>query len=266
MPRFFRALREKALLEQADFIRVSPFIEEGEASIRLFRQSGFRQAPLHMLAETLWVKDLKGKSEQELLNEMEKKHRNLVRRAEKEGVRVTTTTALEAVDRFLPLMKETVHRHQFVPYPDDYFRDQLSFFAQDDEVLMYEGWVEGELVVSAMVMHFGQVGAYHHGASSSDPKFRRIPVSYLIQWEAIRESRRRGASFYNFWGIAPFSLNADGKREYVSPKHPFNGITHFKCGFGGRRVDLLPCQDLILTWRYWFTWLIESFRKWKRGF
>lgn len=253
---FFQQLRLHATKEGAAFIRVSPFWPEDEEHRQLMKTLGFHPAPLHMLAETLWLLDLEGKSEEDLLAGMDKKHRNLVRRAEKEGVSVTFDTAPEATERFIDLHWQTVSRHGFTPYTKDSFRQQVTLFASENAVQVVEAWWNGALLASAIIMYFGKVAAYHHGASSSDPEHRKIPASYLLQWQIIREAQKRGMKAYNFWGIAPGE----------NPKHPFYGITHFKTGFGGSRYDLLPCQDLPLKPSYHVTRLIETLRKWKRGF
>lgn len=263
---FFRLLRAFAKEQSASFIRVSPFWEENEQNLQNLKKMGFKKAPIHMLAETLWIVDLHEKSEDDLMAGMEKKHRNLVRRAKKDGVEITTNKDPKAIERFIDLHWQTMSRHNFTPYPKSYFRNQVDFFIENDQVAVLEAWYEGELLASAVVMYFGEIGAYHHGASSSDPKHRKIPASYLLQWEAMRQGQERGMKKYNFWGIAPYTLDEKGKRVYSNPKHPFCGITHFKTGFGGKRMDLVPCHDLVMSPKYALNFVVETTRKWKRGF
>lgn len=218
-----------------------------------------------MLAETLWILDL-DKDEEALLQGMEKKHRNLVRRAAKDGVEIKKTTDQAAIDRFWELYSETAKRHNFTPYPKKLLQGQLEIFSKADQTLMLEAHYDDQVLASAMIMYYGDGAAYHHGASSSNPAYRKVPASYLLQWEAIKEARERGAKQYNFWGVAPYSLDDSGKRVYANPKHPFCGITHFKTGFGGRRYDLVPCHDLVINPKYYLNWAVETARKWKRGF
>lgn len=263
---FFAELKKIAQEEDAAFIRVSPYWEDTAENSALLEASGFKKAPIHMLAETLWVLDLHEKNEEELLQGMEKKHRNLIRRAAKDGVEIKKTTDQEAIDRFWELYAETSKRHNFTPYPKKLLKGQLDLFSQKNEALMLEAVYEGEVLASAMIMTFGDAAAYHHGASSSNPAYRKIPASYLLQWEAIKEAKQRGAKKYNFWGVAPYTTDKTGKRVYDNPKHPFCGITHFKTGFGGNRHDLVPCHDLVISPKYYLNWAIESARKWKRGF
>jgi lipid II:glycine glycyltransferase (peptidoglycan interpeptide bridge formation enzyme) len=253
---FISYLKELAKKEKVNFIRVSPFIQNTPDNQKLYVSAGFRPSPLHMLAEHLWFLDLEGKEEDEVFVAMEKKHKNLIRRAKKDGVKIRISTLMPDVDDFLELHDETVKRHHFTPYPRDYFKSQVKLFAKDDEVLVFSAEYEGKTLASAIVMYYGTMAAYHHGASTSDPAYRKIPASYLMQWTAIQEAMKRKCRLYNFWGIAPDE----------NSKHPFYGITHFKKGFGGRRYDLLHCQDLPINKKYLLNWGVETARKWRRGF
>ncbi len=244
-------LKQLAFKEQCSFIKVAPFLPESSETNRLFAELGFIRSPLHLLAETLWVLDVE-KSEDELLRGMKKNHRNLIRRAEKDGVIIKKTHDSSEVERFISLHHETSSRHQFMPYPDDYFREQVKFFSKRDQVLVFSAWHREELLACAIIMYYGNSGSYHHGAS----KTSKIPAGYLLQWEAIREAKKRKCKYYNFWGIY------DGENT----RHPFYGITHFKKGFGGYAVGLMHCHDLPLKYSYFMTYAIDTFRKFRRGF
>lgn len=256
LPQFFAYLKELAKKERVNFIRVSPFIADVPEHAELYKSLGFRPAPLHMLAEHLWLIDLADKDTDAIFSGMEKKHRNLTRRAEKEGVKIRTSTLMPDVDEFLRLHEETVGRHHFTPYPRDYFKSQVKLFGNDDEALVFSAEYDGKVLASAIIMFYSDIASYHHGASTSDPAYRKVPASYLLQWKAIQEAMKRKCKIYNFWGIAPDE----------NPKHPFYGITHFKKGFGGRRHDLLHCQDLPVSSKYLFNWGVETLRKFRRGF
>ncbi len=254
---FFQELKILAKEENASFIRISPFLQETKERLKMLSGLGFRKAPIHQLAETLWMLSLERRTEEEILLGMDKKHRNLIRRAERDGVTVLKSVSKESVERFLDLHWQTVERHQFTPYPKAYFRSQVELFALSDQIQIFEAWHEDLLLASAIIMFYGKTAAYHHGASSSDPLFRKIPASYLLQWEVIREALARKCTAYNFWGIAP---------PEASSSHPFYGITHFKTGFGGSRLDLVSAHDLVISSKYYMNWAVEKVRKWKRGF
>lgn len=252
---FFLHLKKFAKDNGYNFIRVSPFLEENDDNKMIFFELGFRNAPMHMLAETTWLLDL-DQDEAQLLKAMNKNHRNLIHRCEKEGVRIEIKNGIENLKDFNKLHDETAKRHNFHRFSFDYIAKEFSSFALDNQSLIFNAYLpNGQLDSSAIIMFYGNMASYRHGASLN--LNNKIPTSYLLQWEAIREAKKRGIKWYNFWGIAP---------EDSSKNHPFYGITHFKKGFGGHQVDLLHCQDLQITPKYWLNWIVETIRRIKRGF
>jgi len=249
---FFSYLKQFGKDNHYDFIRVSPFIDDTFENQKLYKNFGFKPAPIHVLAETTWILDLTLNKE-ELLMKMEKNHRYLIKRCEKEGVKILNTSN---IDEFNKLHDETAKRHKFVRFSSNYMANEFSVFSLRNEAMIFNGFLPtGELDSSAIIIYYGQMAAYRHGASLN--LNHKIPTSYLLQWQAILEAKTRGFKYYNFWGIAPENAKRD---------HPFKGITHFKKGFGGYQKDLLHCQDLPISVRYWITWLIETLRRINRGF
>ena len=193
--------------------------------------------------------------EAEILSGMRSTARNLIRRAEKEGVTVEASpNPVEDLHHFLTLHDETRKRHGFTPYGDAFFRAQVARFAAKDQVTLYLARYNGEVIAASIHMRFGGETSYHHGASTQ--KYRNIPASYLLQWTAIRDALRRGDRIYNFWGISPEGVT----------KHPFAGVRTFKTAFGGASLELVHCMDIPLSSKYLITRTIETVRKWRRGF
>jgi len=240
-------LREIAKQEKVSFIRISPLLEDTQENKDLFREMGFRPAPIHMHAETTWTLNLTP-TEDELLMAMRKTTRNLIRRAQKDGVEVKTGTSDKDVEIFYDLYKETVRKHNFIPFSLTYIRNQVKIFSQDNNACVFIARHSGQPLASSIIMFYGDSAFYHHGASTQS----KIPAAYLLQWAAIREAKRRGHKFYNFWGII---------KEDVPLKHPWQGITLFKKGFGGFQVDYLRARDMPTSWKYWINWTIETIRK-----
>ncbi|MBI1934765.1 peptidoglycan bridge formation glycyltransferase FemA/FemB family protein, partial [Candidatus Peregrinibacteria bacterium] len=312
------------------FIRMSPFFpKEGFR----FQVSGFRfrQSPLHLLAEHLWYLPLvepdpweepppptpppcggegsspspgrrgrglggggNTRTAEEIFKNMRATNRNLIRRAEKEGVAITTSDdPLRDLPLFLALHEETRKRHGFTPYTDAFFHAQVKHFSSPNtynltpktspRCTLYLANYKGEVIAASIHMHFAGETSYHHGASSQ--KYRNISASYLLQWHAIQDALQRGDHVYNFWGIAPLPCNRQGifpqgdkgisrdplgcfscgKIPYPA-RHPFAGVTTFKTGFGGKPLSLVHCMDLPLSPMYYLTQAFEMLRKWRRGF
>jgi lipid II:glycine glycyltransferase (peptidoglycan interpeptide bridge formation enzyme) len=248
-------LKKVAFEKGCAFIRISPFIPVGARHATPLKKMGFRKSPLHMLAEHIWYLDLKGKTEDDVMVGMRKTTRNLVRRAEKEGVTVKASeNPVEDLKIFFELYEETRKRHHFVPYPNNFIQSQVETFAPKNQCALYIARYKGEPVAASVHMIYGGETSYHHGASTN--KYPKCFASYALQWKAIQDAIARNDHIYSFWGISPEGVK----------KHPFAGVRTFKTGFGGQAIELQHCMDLQLSKKYWITFGIETIRKIKRGF
>ena len=251
---YYKALvsyvKELASQEQVSFIRFSPLMLNSEANTQLLLKLGFRNAPIHMHSELVWMLELTP-SEEELLANMRKTTRYSIRKASNNKVEVFAYSAVDKVDDFYSLYLETVDRHNFVPFSKEYIKKEVEAFTQNNNALILLGKFQQELISAAIVIFSHGSAFYHHGAS----KYSKVPVSYLVQWKAIKEAKKRGCKYYNFWGISPEN----------QPNHPWAGLTLFKQGFGGFSEEYLHAQDLVLSPKYWLTYAVEKIRKAKRG-
>jgi len=239
--------------EKADFIRISPILERNEENIKIFKELGFRDAPIHMHPEVTWELDIK-KPEEELIAQMRKTTRYLIRQAQKNSdIRIEQSLELRDIEKFNQLYQETVDRHHFVPFSLEYLKNEFLAFLQNDQLSIFLGKYKNDLVSGGIFIFWQNIAFYHHGASSL--RYPKIPVSYLLLWEAIREAKNRGCKKFNFWGIAP-----ENQRN-----HPWHGLTLFKMGFGGYKKEYVKTQDLQISKKYWLNFIIEKLRKTKRG-
>jgi len=246
-------LKKIAKRENCSFIRVAPIWPRTEENEKIFNDLGFCQAPIHMHPELTWELGLEP-SEEQLLAGMRKTTRYLVRQGIKNpDLKIEASENPADIAAFNELYQKTVDRHHFFPFSLEYLTKEFSAFAPDSQILIFSADYRGERIASAMVIFYKGVSYYHQGASSQE--YPKVPGSYLLQWEAIKEAKRRGCQRYNFWGIAPNS----------NPKHPWAGLTLFKTGFGGYEKKYVKTQDLILSFGYWLNFFVERIRKKKRG-
>ena len=186
---------------------------------------------------------------------MRKTTRYLIRQAQKNpDIEIVKTQNIEDLKKFNEIYCSTATRHKFVPFSLKYIQNQFSSFSPDNQILIFLGKYKNEVVSSAVIVFWQNVGFYHHGASLS--KYNKIPVSYLLQWEVIKEAKKRECQKYNFWGI----ITPDDNKN-----HPWAGLSLFKKGFGGHRKDYVQTQDLPLSKIYYLTYIFEKMRKIKRG-
>ncbi len=246
-------LKDLAKKENCGFIRISPLMPLTPLNEKLFKDLGFRPAPIHMhAAELVWILDV-SQTEEEILRGMRKTTRYLIRKAQADGVKIIKSNKSEDLKIFNKIYEETATRQHFTPYSRDFLKNEFEAFQKDNKILFFFAKYKDEIVSAAMIIYSGESAFYHQGASSH--KYPKIPAPYLLQWEIIREAKKRGLKYYNFWGISPEN----------EPKHPWAGLSLFKKGFGGFSEEYVPAQDLILKKSYWLTYIIEKARKIKRG-
>lgn len=251
--KLFNYLKDLGKKEKVGFVRISPILENNKENLEIFKSYGLRNAPIHMMhPEITWLLDIT-KGEDEILKGMRKTHRNLIKRAGKDGVKIIQSADEKYLKAFYNIHMETVKRHKFVPFSYDYIKSEIDAFKKDNQIEIFSAEYKNKIISSAIIVFYGNQAFYHHGASSS--AHNKIPSSYLILWEAIKEARNRGKEIFNFYGIVE-----------NKPKHPWAGLSKFKKGFGGYQKELLHCQDLPLNKKYLITWLIETARKIKRGY
>jgi lipid II:glycine glycyltransferase (peptidoglycan interpeptide bridge formation enzyme) len=245
---FIDSVSNLAKSEGSWFLRVRPEILDTQANRKLFAGLGFVAAPMHLHAENTWVLDITG-SEDQILAGMRKTTRYLVRKGEKSGLLIDISNDPESAVILHRLQEETIMRHGFVGFSEALFRNEIEEFAKDNQARVFMSKKGKEVLAIAIIIFYGDTAYYHFSGSVS--KYNQIPFSYFLQWQIIKEAKKRGMKYYNFWGIAPDN----------NPNHRFAGVTLFKTGFGGERIDWLHAHDLPLSKKYWLTYLFESVRR-----
>ncbi len=230
-----------------NFIRVSPLFSDSPANMANLQKLNFRPAPIHSMdAEVCWVLDL-NLTEEQLLKNMRKTSRYSIKHAVKFGVEIEES---EDFNKFIELYKKTSERHHFIPHLG--IKEEYQIFKKNNNAYLLLAKYNNQYLAGALLIKFGNQLIYHHGASLPS----KIPASYLLQWKAICLAKQFGLNMYNFWGIAPID----------NPKHPWNGISLFKKGFGGREIKFVHAQDLALSPLYAVTYIIEQVRKIVKGY
>ena len=244
-------LKELGKLEKAFFARVRPSIPDLAQNRELFQKAGFIKAPMHLHAETTLHLDL-NRSEEEIISGMRKNTRYCLRKAAKSGVEVEISKDAVDINKLYQLQLEVVKRRSFTPFSKEFFRKHFLAFVDDDQIALIKALHQGETLAIGMFVFYGDTVFYHYSGSSL--KYPSVFASYAMLWQAIKEGKRRGCRLFDFWGIAPKD----------DPRHRFAGVTTFKKGFGGQRVDWLPAQDLSLDLRYWPIFAFETYRRLSR--
>ena len=247
--KFVSTIEDLSRENRCIFVRIRPQLVDDAFSRKIFSDLGFKNAPMYLHAE-LTSQLAIDKSENELLAAMRKTTRYEIKKGRNSGIETSDEYSPKTIDLFVKLQDETAKRQGFVPFSENFLTNQFDVFIKNGLAKLYTAKLNGEVLAQAFIIFYGNEAVYHYGASTEDG--RKYPGAYLIQWEAIKEAKKRGIKLYNFWGVAPEN----------SKDHRFSGLSLFKRGFGGSDVKYLQAQDLIIDKnRYLINYWIEKIRR-----
>lgn len=179
----------------------------------------------------LWI-DL-SKTEEEILKQMKHKGRYNIKIAQKRGVIISKLNDTSMLDVFYSLYIESAKRDHFTPRPKKYFKELIDLLKENKIGILIFAFYKKIPLGAAIVTFWGQYASYLYGGSSS--AYREVMPFYLLQWEAIKEAKKRGCRIYDFGGISPAGQEG----------HIWAGLRQFKTRFGGEEKILPGCFDLV---------------------
>ena len=166
------------------------------------------------------------KSEDDIFAGFHTKHRNVVRKAEKDGL--TVDFGHQYADVCYEQIKDTYERQQRVAYSKEHF-EKLKLLGENVDF-----WVvkNGDEIQGCAVLLWskGFSSYYLHGGSCAHPHGGALN---LLHWEAIKKMKQRGVLKYDFVGA----------RVNPEPGSKLEGIQRFKSRFGGE-------MKVGYMWRY----------------
>lgn len=166
---------------------------------------------------------------------MKQKGRYNIRLAEKKDIEITKTDPKnkdelnQNLDDFYDLLKQTTERDKFNAHEKNYYKKMLENLKENSALYLAK---KGEKTVAGIIItFFKDTAIYYYGASSNED--RNLMAPYLLQWHAIKQAKKQGYKYYDFFGIAPED----------SKNHAWAGVTQFKKKFGGQAISYIPAQE-----------------------
>lgn len=245
-------LKDLAKTKNASFIRISPLIPYTSEGFLILKNLSFRDAPIHNVdAENRWVLGLAG-SVDTIKKNMRKTTRYLIRKAQASDIEIECSTKERDLKEFLRAYKETADLKHFIPHVS--IVEEFRQFSEQKKAWIYFARQNKKLLSSAIIIQYAREAMYRHGATTQ--LGRKTPASYLLQWRAICDAKKRGAAYYNFLGVASDN----------NPKNPWYGLSQFKKGFGGEQVNFIHAMDLPVSPKYWLSFAIDYLTTKRKGY
>ena len=182
--------------------------------------------------------DLSG-PEDEILARMKQKTRYNIRLAGKKGL---TVRAWDDLPAFHEMMLVTSGRDGFGVHSLDYYRRAYELFRPTGMAELLLAEYEGRQLAALMVFARGKRAWYMYGASN-DQERNRMPT-YLLQWEAMRWVRSKGAEEYDLWGV-PDAGEETLEAQFTERDDGLWGVYRFKRGFGGELKRAMQAMDRV---------------------
>jgi len=229
--------------EKAVFVKIEPYKVALLTDFPNAKQSATVQPQTTLLVNL-------GSSEEKILDQMRSKTRYNIRLATRNGVEVIEQNTFES---FWALAQKTSERNNFRYHSKRYFELMLKTLAP--KIKIFSAIKEGKILASAIVLFWGEITYYLHGASLWEA--RQLMAPYKLHWEIMKIAKRAGCGQYDMWGIKlkPQISNLKSQNYYsqIDIHHSWAGITRFKLGFApeGRIINYPDALDLIYR-PFWY--------------
>ena len=236
---FWKEVDSVCRRRRAVFLKIEPDLWEDAPTFELRNtQYAIRNSPHNIQPPRTIVIDIRG-SEDEILARMKQKTRYNIRLAEKKGI---TVRAWDDIPAFHKMMLVTGGRDNFGVHSLEYYRRAYELFHPTGMAELLVAEFEGKPLAALMVFTHGKRAYYMYGASTDEER-NRMPT-YLLQWEAMRWARSKGAEEYDLWGV-PDEDEATLEANFETRHDGLWGVYRFKRGFGGELKRASQAVDRV---------------------
>jgi lipid II:glycine glycyltransferase (peptidoglycan interpeptide bridge formation enzyme) len=157
----------------------------------------WREAGTPVLPARTLILDLR-RTEDELLADMSKKHRQYVRKAgREESLSIRPVETLEQLDACLEVYRETSERADFGLHEDSYYHDAFTMLGEDSPV--WAAYVEDQPVAFLFMAKSSRTAFELYGGMNDTGQ--RLRANYALKWHVIRHMKSIGIERYDFGGL-----------------------------------------------------------------
>ena len=130
------------------------------------------------------------------MHQISSKNRNMIRKAEKEGVTIVESDDYETFRRLYDGTMTDLHAEDFYFFPKSYYEEYKQTFK--GESMLCLAMLEGKAIAGSMFMFSDDYAHYH--LSARDREYSRYAANNLILWYAIQKAKERGCKWFHFGG------------------------------------------------------------------
>lgn len=162
-------------------------------------------------------------NKEKLWNNLNKKTRNLIRKAQKNKVEIHIEDKPN-IKRYYNIYEKLAKRAKFTAIDHSSLKRCTHELTKKNILKVFAAYFEKKIVSFAYVLCYKKCIYYWIGASNK--KAHEVAASDLLQWEIITWAQKNNYHNYNMWG-------AD-----INPSSNSYSVYKFKIGFGGDLVKI----------------------------
>jgi lipid II:glycine glycyltransferase (peptidoglycan interpeptide bridge formation enzyme) len=180
-------------------------------------EAGFSQIGRTMQPMRTIIIDL-SKDEDALLSEMRSKHRQYIRKAKRNGVKIRMGN-VDDFETFYKILRDISEQKAYEIHTKEYHENAYKMFDDEGKAALFMAEVNGEVVGSYMVFYDERIAYEMYGGCGE--KGKNLLANYALKWASVQHAKNLSKKFYDQWGA-----------EFIYP-----GLVQFKEGFGGKVIE-----------------------------
>jgi len=268
-------IHQAARQQNAIYLMLEPNWPDDEATQNHLKQQDFITSPHTNHPHSTVLIDLT-RDEATMLSQMRKKTRQMVRKAEREGIVITEGNEADLAE-FHDVLLTTAELKEIASHDLSFYQTAwwaynqidlqglqnlagLNMAGQISQTKLFFAKHAGKTVAAKLIFTFGKRSLHLWGGTTKAG--RDLNASYLIQWESLKWAKRQGCTMTDLWGI-PDEVGRLLKQGEAVPEEKHDGLWGvylFKRGFGGE------VESYVGTWDYvYMPWLYQAAQM-ARGF
>lgn len=212
----------------AEFSRFHPLLNNQELAshkMQTFYSRKTVKLDLTMSLDDIWK------------NQFSSKNRNVIRKAEKDGVTIVESQDYEFFRQMYDQTMRNVNAEEFYFFPAAYYERFKETFG--DNLILCFAMYDGKPISGSMFMFSKDYAHYH--LSGRDKNYYKIAANNAVLWYGIQKAKERGCKWFHFGGG---TTGADDDM-----------LLHFKQNFSkengefwiGKRIHNQEVYDSIVT-------------------
>lgn len=187
--------------------------------------------------------------EETLFSNVHSKHRNVIKKAQKDGVIIECGRTEKMILDYYQMDIETWARSNRKSSGENSIKRQIEKLK--DNAIIYMAYLDGEPQSAALYYYNEQMCYYMHGVNKNGP---HIGSGNLLQWQAMLDMKAQGVKKFSFVGCR---INEDENSKY-------HGIQRFKERFGGPVVQGYMFKKVLNPFMYGLSQIMTRFLNLKR--